>query len=456
MSIFKDGLIRQGASGATGIGYKIDQSIRFNDDDTAYMSKTISSTSSRTTWTFSTWFKLANASINVSFCGLFSAVWNSSNFVNIAFSNSSTYCLDFLLYNSNSTIGRLNAKKLLRDPSAWYHLVAVLDTTNDQANERMRLYINGERLTSFSTNTTPSKDATPLANYATAVHSLGRAYNAGTYSGYYYDGYMAEIHFVDGYAYGPGFFGEFEENGIWIPKEYEGSYGTNGFYIDGRDSSDLGDDESGQNNDYTTSGLSADDQQPDSPTNNHAVFNPLDVTHHGYTVFSEGNLAVIYSGSNARELARSTIKMPANTDAFFEVKMTATLGSGVDFALGIEDGSGLQDASNTTYSNAYVIREDGGFSTTGSTSTTSYGVSFTNNDVIGVWRKANGDLLFYKNGAVMNSGTPAVTGVTGEMHFVAGGFNGGAGIARFASSQWTNTPTGVSSSMALNSTNLGS
>ena len=227
MSIFKDGLIRQGASGATGIGYKIDQSIRFNDDDTAYMSKTISSTSSRTTWTFSTWFKLANASINVSFCGLFSAVWNSSNFVNIAFSNSSTYCLDFLLYNSNSTIGRLNAKKLLRDPSAWYHLVAVLDTTNDQANERMRLYINGERLTSFSTNTTPSKDATPLANYATAVHSLGRAYNAGTYSGYYYDGYMAEIHFVDGYAYGPGFFGEFEENGIWIPKEYEGSYGTN-------------------------------------------------------------------------------------------------------------------------------------------------------------------------------------------------------------------------------------
>ena len=66
----------------------------------------------------------------------------------------------------------------------------------------------------------------------------------------------------------------------------------------------------------------------------------------------------------------------------------------------------------------------------------------------------NVNKVFYKNGTAMNSGTPAVTGVTGEMHFVAGGFNGGAGLARFASSQWTNTPTGVSSTMALNTKNL--
>jgi len=443
-----------GASGQS-TGYTIDQSIRFNDDDTAYMSKSISSTSSRTTWTFSTWFKLGNSGINNSFNGLFSAVYNSTNFVNFAISNSTGYGIDFLLYTSNSTQGRLYSTRNFRDPSAWYHLVGVLDTTNNVSSERMRMYINGKRETVFTNETYPSKDATPLVNYAATVHSLGRAYNAGTYSGYYYDGYMSEIHFLDGYAYGPEYFGEFNSSNIWIPKEYDGSYGTNGFKIDGRDSSDLGDDESGQGNDYTASGLAAVDQQPDSPTNNHAVFNPLDVASNGFTTFSEGNLAITYSGSSARELARSTITIPANTDGFFEVKITATLGSGVDFAIGIEDGTALQDASNTTYTNGYVMREDGTFSTTGSSSTTSYGVSFTNNDVIGVWRKANGDLVFYKNGTAMNSGTPAVTGVTGEMHFVAGGFNGGAGIARFSSDQWTNTPTGVSSSMALNSRNLG-
>ena len=188
MPVNKDFYTLAGSSGQS-TGYEIGQSIRFNDDDTAYMSKTISSTSSRTTWTFSTWFKLGNSGINNSFNGLFSAVWNSQNYVNIAISNSEGYGIDFLLFNSNSTIGRLYTTRSFRDPSAWYHLVAVLDTTNDVAGERMRMYINGIRETVFTNETYPSKDATPLVNYATSVHSLGRAYNAGTYSGYYYDGY---------------------------------------------------------------------------------------------------------------------------------------------------------------------------------------------------------------------------------------------------------------------------
>ena len=147
--VFQNNVL-SGAGGSGTTTYAIDQSIRFNDDDSAYMSKSISSTSSRTTWTFSTWFKLGNSGINISFGGLFTAVLNSSNYVNIALSNSS-YGIDFLLYNSGSTLGRLNATRLFRDPSAWYHLVAVLDTTNDVPSERMRLYINGVRETSFTT-----------------------------------------------------------------------------------------------------------------------------------------------------------------------------------------------------------------------------------------------------------------------------------------------------------------
>ena len=445
MPVNKDFYMLAGSSGQS-TGYEINQSIRFNQADNASMSRTPSSASSRTTWTFSWWWKRGNLSGSTNGTNQRQPIFGTTAFSILSNHNSTQ--IDGINVVYTGAANDIQTSEKYRDVSAWYHFVFVLDTTNDIPTERVRLYKNGERVTSFASITYPSKDTTYTVNN-TQAHYIGFRN-----SGENLDGYLAEIHFVDGYAYDPSYFGEFDDFDNWIPKQYSGSYGTNGFKIDGRDSSDLGDDESGNGNDFTTSGLAADDQQPDSPTNNHAVFNPLDVASNGFTDFSEGNLAISYSGSSARELARSTITIPANTDGFFEMKITADLGSGVDFAIGIEDGSALQDASNTTYTNGYIIREDGTFSTSGSGSTSSYGTSFDQNDVVGVWRKANGDLVFYKNGTAMNSGTPAVTGVTGEMHFVAGGFNGGAGIARFSSDQWTNTPTGVSSSMALTTKNL--
>ena len=445
MPVNKDFYMLAGSSGQS-TGYEINQSIRFNQADNASMSRTPSSASSRTTWTFSWWWKRGILSGSTNGTNQRQPIFGTTDFSILSNHNSTQ--IDGINVVYTGAANDIQTSEKYRDVSACYHFVFVLDTTNDIPTERVRLYKNGERVTSFASITYPSKDTTYTVNN-TQAHYIGFRN-----SGENLDGYLAEIHFVDGYAYDPSYFGEFDDFDNWIPKQYSGSYGTNGFKIDGRDSSDLGDDESGNGNDFTTSGLAADDQQPDSPTNNHAVFNPLDVASNGFTDFSEGNLAISYSGSSARELARSTITIPANTDGFFEMKITADLGSGVDFAIGIEDGSALQDASNTTYTNGYIIREDGTFSTSGSGSTSSYGTSFDQNDVVGVWRKANGDLVFYKNGTAMNSGTPAVTGVTGEMHFVAGGFNGGAGIARFSSDQWTNTPTGVSSSMALTTKNL--
>ena len=114
---------------------------------------------------------------------------------------------------------------------------------------------------------------------------------------------MAEIYYLDGYAYGPEYFGEFEDNGIWIPKEYTGSFGTNGFHIDGRDSSDLGDDESGQGNDYTASGLAANDQKTDTPTNNKITFNPLNNQRTGGNP-NNGNLE--YYGPGTRTMIGTT------------------------------------------------------------------------------------------------------------------------------------------------------
>ena len=431
-------------------GYTISQSIRFNDDDSAYLSRTPSSEGNRKKWTLSTWFKLGNSGINNNFDGLFSAVTSASAFVTI-WVNNATYNLDFIQYNGGTTY-RVNTPLLTRDPAAWYHAVFVYDSGNSLSTERMRIYLNGLRVTNLYNEAQPSLNYDSQVNATSTLHNIGRAYSSGVYSTYYFDGYQTEIHLLDGYAYDPSFFGEFNDSGIWIPKEYTGSYGTNGFKIDGRDSSDLGDDESGNGNDYTTSGLASDDQQPDSPTNNHCTWNPIEAE--TLITYSNGNLAIAYSGNSARNMARSTIQIPASTDAFFEMVMTSNLGSGVDFAIGIEDGTAQSDNSNSIYNNAYVIREDGNF--IDQSSSGSYGVSFTNTDVIGVWRKANGDLVFYKNGTAMNSGTPAKTGLTGTMFFVAGPFNGASAEARFASSKWTNKPSGVTDSMALNTSNLGS
>jgi hypothetical protein len=113
-----------------------------------------------------------------------------------------------------------------------------------------------------------------------------------------YDGYMSEFNFIDGQALDPTSFGEFDEDsGIWKPIAYEGTYGTNGYFLEFKDSSALGDDTSGNTNDWTVNNLTSIDQTTDTPTNNFATFNSLDNTLSQYT-FSDGNLTGVYSGSN--------------------------------------------------------------------------------------------------------------------------------------------------------------
>ena len=156
MSIFKDGLIRQGAAGAAGDSvYSIDQSIRFNKADSAYMSRTVGSGGNTKTWSFSVWFKLG---LLGSQRGASPFLWachqSDSNRLQLSLDSGSLGAAgDFLsIYNntgSGSTIFRLSKK--LRDPSAWYHLVLVADTSNSVANDRFRVYLNGQRETSFST-----------------------------------------------------------------------------------------------------------------------------------------------------------------------------------------------------------------------------------------------------------------------------------------------------------------
>ena len=302
-------------------GYTIDQSIRFNDDDSPYIYKAFSGAGSKQTASISFWMKIGN--ITSARRGLFTFIQD----------------VPLELYSGNNLrvfafgAERLVTNRLFRDPSAWYHIVLVFDSTNAVSSERIRLYVNGERETSFSAESYPSQSAN--GNFwGSNLAQIGRTYG----SSYYFDGYLAEIHYLDGLAYDPSFFGEFNDSGIWIPKEYTGSYGTNGFKIDGRDSSDLGDDESGNGNDFTTSGLAAHDQVLDSPTNNFCVLSPL-ATLMGGTL-SNGNLKIVLSGND-----QFHSNFEISEKSYCEVRLDAS--SNYGGALGFGTFQGLDDDDNT-------------------------------------------------------------------------------------------------------------
>ena len=324
MTSLSETSILSGSSGVTS-GYQIDQSIRFNDDESAYMHRTPSSGGNRDKWTWSAWVKrgdfLRGATANHT---MFSAGADSdtNNYSQILINGSSGgvtgTTFKFNSYTSGSAVANFATNATFNDVAAWYHFVVVYDSGNAVETNRVQMYVNGVRITSFGTQSYPSLNADSYVNH-TVKHSIGRR---NLDSSRYWDGYMTEIYLLDGYAYGPSYFGEFKEDtGIWIPKAYEGSYGTNGFHIDGRDSSDLGDDESGQGNDYATSGLATHDQMADTPTNNFAVWNLNDSHSTPNWTASNGNLDLSWNGANYTNHLFSTLSMPSSGKWYFEIEV---------------------------------------------------------------------------------------------------------------------------------------
>ena len=205
--------------------YEIDQSLRFNDDDSAYLSWTPASAGNRKTWTWSGWVKCTEIGTGVDKRNIiFASYGGSSSFFQFGFSEDGLHIYEL---NGSSDYGYATSR-VFRDTSAWYHIQLVVDTTETTEADRVRLYINGD-LESFPQN----YGAFPLnydganINRGTYPHQLGRYQDQGRYS----DFYLAEVHFVDGQALTPADFGETGTYGEWKPIEYEGTYGTNGFYL---------------------------------------------------------------------------------------------------------------------------------------------------------------------------------------------------------------------------------
>ena len=234
-------------NGAAPLGPTEPRSLRFNSGDSAFLSRTPASAGNRKTWTWAAWVKLSEIP-NTTARYVFQALSGSSR-TTIKFES------DKLYFDLISTSNQLITTQVFRDPSAWYHIVAAVDTTDATSSNRAKLYINGVQVTAFSTATYPSQNADTYVNSTTA-HYIG-AYDP-SYN--HFNGYLADVHFVDGQALDPTSFGEFDATtGVWNPIEVTGlSYGTNGFHLDFSDNSSaaaLGYDAAGSN-DWTVNNIS--------------------------------------------------------------------------------------------------------------------------------------------------------------------------------------------------------
>jgi len=205
--------------------YQISKSLRFNSADSAFLTRTPSVASNRTTWTWSGWVKrssLGGAHILME--------GGSQGTTDSAFYFDSNNNLDFFNRITTSVLGRRITSQVFRDIGSWFHLVVVWDSANATASERIRIYVNGSQITSFSSQTNPGPSELSSINN-TVLQKIG-ATGASTPTGGYFGGYLAEVHFVDGQALTPSSFGTRDVNTyLWKPKAYTGTYGTNGFYL---------------------------------------------------------------------------------------------------------------------------------------------------------------------------------------------------------------------------------
>ena len=434
--------------------YEVERSLRFNSADATMLQRTLSSSGNRRTFTWSGWVKRAKPDSS-SMEALFASTTEVSS------GNSNTYMtfyqdkiyLNSYDYSGGGTAYSLTTTQVFRDPSAWYHIVWAVDTTQSTSSNRIKLYINGEQVTSFSTASYPSQNYQGLINNSSYKMTMGRAFPSLSNNSPL-NGYMAEINFIDGFQYDPSYFGETNViTGQWNPKKYTGSYGTNGFYLNfsdnsGTTASTLGKDSSGNGNNFTPNNFSVgagigNDSLEDTPTNNFCTLNPLK-TFGTYTL-SNGNLTVsgsarfdsvgtfaVSSGKWFWEITNTDVGIAYNGILNINQFRTApgAIGSGGVYTQYVYDGTKYRDANPSGAS--------------------AYGASYTDGDIVGVALNLDdNEITFYKNGTSQGAITIPNDLYTAYLYSDSGSYNYSINFGQRAFSY--TAPTGYK---ALNSANL--
>lgn len=399
--------------------YTIDNSLRH---ESSYLYRVPSTTGNRKTWTASAWVKRSKLGVLQTIFGAlnYSATVNEQTKISFE-ANDTIRCLGYegtYPFDASSTA-------VFRDTSAWYHIVWVFDSTNSTAALRSRVYVNGVEIP--MSGSYPPLDHDSFFNHANTQFNIGALADETTpFVNTQSACYFAEVNFVDGTALSPSDFGEFK-SGIWVPKAYSGSYGTNGFHLDFADNTSattLGYDVSGNSNNFTPSGIATSDQMPDSPTNNFATLNPLTSTLPAYT---EGNTRIA-SQVNVWQSSASTMLLPRSGKWYVEGRCIS--GTPKYVMMGIQEadranpyGTGVFAGDSTT-NKAVLFNQLGNYiqSWTGGADVATWS-TFSSTDVGGiVWDATNGDLHIYKNGAFIAT---AFTGVdtTKDYVFLCSSFN---------------------------------
>jgi hypothetical protein len=413
-----------------GSTYKIAQSCRFNDNDSAYTTQTFagSGTGTGNTCTYSLWLKRGTISSSQYFFSV-----SAGNPYFIGFQANDT--LRFTRASGGSP--SITTTAVFRDCSAWYHIVLTIDTSLT-AVDRWKIYVNNVRQTVTTGGTLA---VTPLG---TAVaHYIGRYVTAASY----FDGYMSEINFVDGTALDPSSFGETNDDGVWVPIKYTGAYGTNGFYLDFADSSDFGSDQSGNGNDFTDSGLATNDQMLDTPTNNFCTLNPVDTPAETPTL-SNGNLDYAYSAGNSGE-AGATILIPATGKWVFEV----TAGTAATIAIVLAPPTWQASTSISAVTDGVTIANDAA-GTLEIDNVAQSGSDWTGTQVLRIeWNRDTNTIELFIDGTTSTAGTYSWDGNGEPIQINVGRWNLTATASlNFGAQGFAGTPT--AGFKALNTSNL--
>ena len=473
MSSLSESSILAGAAGGTGAAapFQVDNSIRFDAGDDQYMHRTFSGAGNRTKWTWSSWIKISGGMNDlVAASNQYWGIWHNdnstsdSNRFGLYLSGASNESMDYNIHiEGHGTHWRVT-RRALRDPSAWYHIVVVWDTGNGDANERIRVYINGERQSDFREFNNPTKDATSGINLGDK-HSIGASENISNGNFYYHwDGIMAEIFFLDGYAYNAEYFGEFSSEGIWRPIDYKsntGDFGTNGFYLNGSGLSGTTiNDQSDNSNNFTlVGGQAAHDVLPDTPTNNFATFNIAGIHHpsHGFTNTEAGlEFTCPYTGSGSPYYWMPATIAVKDQPFYMEFYLVTAIGGGADVynyaGMGIFGHSHAWNqqetfTSGTSVGGAAYYSFNLGRTLSNNNNQTSLGGNSiaTSDDIVSfyyagsgnAWLRINGNFIDY-SAAIDNSfsGTPTFSNIdttdyiTFWVYHVQGGY-GWTGVANF-------------------------
>ena len=401
------------AAGSSVVGYNLTKSLRFRASASANLVRTPASAGDQQKFTYSGWIKRGNISSGSTNNTLISTNEAAASWALISFATDNTIQVSFTAGLSPGTY----TSAVFRDPSAWYHIVVAVDTTQATAANRIKIYVNGV-LQAIGTANYPAQNTNTQFN-STVIHRVGG------YAGAFFDGYMADVYWIDGQALTPASFGSTNAlTGVWQPAPYTGTYGTNGFYLPFTDNSalttssnvGLGKDFSGNGNYWTTNNISITagvtyDSMTDVPTltnattANYAVLNPLNKN--GNAALSAGNLTV-FTASNDVNFTASTIAMVANNKYYFELTCQTVTALNFYQAVGIWSVDQFRNFDSGVYTQYYVYDGRATFYN-GSAGSGAYGATWTNGDVIGVAVDMTaGSMVFYKNGVSQGTATTTI------------------------------------------------